>query len=179
MSFPEERTSEMTFEELDQALDDTPFLVSLGDGLEEELRIVIAGSAVGEVGTVQPDLEGMTEEEAQAIQGILAKCCPIEMDEKNQYELCFRDYIVYQVRNESYCGYDKEEVRHGRYLIRFESSKLLDRLGDIVPYVCQFEDGTYFPGKWVHYGIYTWQHTIDIISHNPPVIRKVSAEITA
>lgn len=179
MSLPEEQISEMTFEELDRALYDTPFLVSLGDGLEEELRIVIAGSSVGGEDAAQLDPEGLTEEEAKAIQGVLAGTRPIEMDEENQYELCFRDYIVYQIRNESYCGYDKEEVRHGRYLILFESSKLLDRLGDIVPYTCQFEDGTYFPGKWVHYGIYTWQHIIDVISHNPPVIRKVSSEITA
>ena len=38
----------MTFEMLDAALGDhAPFLLSLSDGLQEELRLVIAGAKVG------------------------------------------------------------------------------------------------------------------------------------
>ena len=34
----------------------------------------------------------------------------------------------------------------------------------------RFEDGSYYPGKWTHYGIYTQNHVIDVIAWREPMI---------
>lgn len=38
----------------------------------------------------------------------------------------------------------------------------------------QLEDGSYYPGKWTHYGVFSNNHIIDVISQQEPVIRKKS-----
>ena len=48
----------------------------------------------------------------------------------------------------------REEIRKGKYLIIFEKSKLLDSLVQMTD-ARKLEDGSYYPGKWTHYGIYT------------------------
>lgn len=163
----------MTFQELDQALGDhAPFLLSLTDGPQESLRLVIAPAAVGPAGSDVPDLEDMDPSTRETLQDILAKTRPIQADEGRQYEITFPGYILYQVRSESFCSFDPSEIRHGRYLITFERSKLL---ADLPKYTDaqQFPDGTFYPGPWVHYGIYCQNHVIDVISHCPPEIGEI------
>ena len=160
----------MIFEELDRIIGGhAPFLMSLSDGSREELRLVIAAAEVGESGADIPDFSDMGEATKKSLQEILAKTRPIEIDERRQYEICFQGYIIYQVRNESYCSFDPDEIRHGRYLITFEKSKLLSYLSSVTA-AAQLGDGSFYPGKWTHYGIYTQNHVIDVISHTPPVI---------
>ena len=160
----------MEFEELDRIIGDhAPFLISLSDGSQEELRLVIAGAEVGELGTNIPDFSDTDEATKKSLQEILAKTRPIEINERRQYEIYFQDYILYQVRNESYCSFDHDEIRRGRYLITFEKSKLLSYLSSVT-FVGQLSDSSFYPGKWTHYGIYTQRHVIDVISHIPPVI---------
>lgn len=71
------------------------------------------------------------------------------------------------MRNESFWSGDPNEVRHGRYLITFEKSKLLSHLEEITD-AQKLDDGAFYPGKWTHYAIYTQDHVIDVISHCPP-----------
>lgn len=108
------------------------------------------------------DIEGIDE--------ILARCKLIVPNQDASVEI-FENYIIYQVRNESYCSFDKDEIRHGKYLIIFEKSKLLDYLS-ISTDAQQLSDGTYYPDSWKHYGIYTQNHIIDVISHDEPKIYK-------
>lgn len=160
----------MEFEELDRIIGGhAPFLMSLSDGSREELRLVIAAAEVGELGANIPDFSDTDEATKKSLREILAKTRPIEINARRQYEICFQDYILYQVRNESYCSFDPEEIRHGRYLITFEKSKLLSYLSGVTD-AGQLDDGSFYPGKWTHYGIYTQNHVIDVISHIPPVI---------
>ena len=165
----------LSFEELDPMLGRyAPFLISLSDGLEEELRIVIAVSEVGEVGSAGgnlADFAGADKAGAQALRRILANARPIEMNENCLYEICFRDYIIYQIRNESFCSYNPDEIRHGKYLIIFEKSQMLSHLGAVTD-AQPFDDGSFYPGKWTHYGIYTQNHVIDVVSHCPPEISR-------
>ena len=51
---------------------------------------------------------------------------PLCPDENAKIELIFENYLLYQVRNESYCVFDADEVHSGTYLCTFERSKLLD-----------------------------------------------------
>ncbi len=163
---------EITFEALDRLLGDhAPFLMSLSDGMQEELHIIMAAAEVGEVGSSIPDFEGVDETTQQALHEVLADTRPIEINEHCLFEICFHDYIIYQIRNESFWSGDPHEVHHGKYLITFEKSKLLSYLTEITD-AQQLDDGSFYPGKWTHYGIYTQNHVIDVVSHCHPVITR-------
>ena len=72
----------LSFEELDLALGDhAPFLMSLSDGLQEELHVIISAAEVGNQGNNIPDFEDVDETTRQALQSILAKSRPIEINE--------------------------------------------------------------------------------------------------
>lgn len=160
----------LSFEELDLMLGNhAPFLMSLSDGLQEELHIIISAAEVGDLGDNIPNFEVIDETAKQALQGILANTRPIEINENCLFEICFYDYIIYQVRNESFWSGDPNEIRHGKYLIIFEKSELLSHLEEITD-AQQLEDGSFYPDEWTHYGIYTQNHVIDVISHCSPVI---------
>ena len=120
--------------------------------------------------------QGTQSEEAlpedARLQQILSHAHPLCPDETQTYEITFTDYILYQTRNESYCSYDPQEVRRGRYFLIFEHSRLLDTLPLLTD--CQMtQSGDAYPGRWTHYGIYCQNHIIDIISHTAPVIRNI------
>ena len=147
-----------------------PFLVSLQDEPDNELRIVLAMPFIGEKGAmIDEDMNN------KQIKRILEEAYPIIPDTENQYEILFRNYILYQTRNESFISLDTEEISSGSYLLLFEKSKLLNYL-ETVTDVQRFSDGGYYPGKWVHYGILTGNHVIDIISSESPVIRRIGSE---
>lgn len=161
--------TQTSFSEIDMILGSSaPFLVSLSDSLDGELRVVIAEASV-EVQEFIPALSDMEEGASEAVQNVLKRAHSVIPRESAQYEIAFRDYIMYQIRNESYCSFDSKEIRRGKYLITFEKSKLLSNLSNITDAQI-LSDETYYPGKWVHYGIYTQNHIIDVISHNVPRI---------
>ena len=163
----------LTFRTLDSKLGShAPFLVSLSDGLQEELHIIIADAVVGNLGDNIPNFGGTDKDTKQMLHKILEKSRPIEVNEQCTYEICFHDYIIYQVRNESFSSYDSEEIRHGRYLILFEKSKLLSHLCTVTD-AQRFDDGSYYPGEWKHYGIYTQNHIIDVIALNEPDVSMI------
>lgn len=79
---------------------------------------------------------------------------------------------MYQVRNESFCSYDSDEIRPGKFMIVFEKSKLLDYLM-VSTDACQLNDGTFYPGEWRHYGIYTQSHIIDVVALDEPKVFRI------
>lgn len=169
-------SKEISFYEADMAIGDrAPFLLSLSDDMWEELRIIISAACVGEVGENIPELADMDDKTADAVRGVLAKTRPITPDESKRYEIVFADYITYQIRNESYCSFYPDEIRHGKYLITFEKSRLLSNLSNITD-AQMLSDGSYYPGKWKHYGIYTQRHIIDVITHNAPTVTLLSGD---
>lgn len=92
----------------------------------------------------------------------------IKIKNKGIYEIIFEDYILYQVRNESFCVYDSEEIRKGDVFIIFEKSKLLERLSNPPENLligCHKQ-------QYRHYGIYCGDYIIDIVAFNEPKIRK-------
>lgn len=160
----------LSLEKLDLLLgEQAPFLMSLSDGSQGELHLTIAAAKIGEADSNIPEFEGADQAVQQTLGRILSASRPIEPKEHRLFEICFRDYIIYQIRNESFCSYDPEEIRHGKYLIVFETSKLLSHLDEITD-ARQFDGDSFYPGKWTHYGIYTQNHVIDVVSHCPPTI---------
>lgn len=95
---------------------------------------------------------------------------PLCPDENAKIELIFENYLLYQVRNESYCVFDADEVHSGTYLCTFERSKLLDYLPRAID-VHLIPDGTDAPASWKHYGIYTQNQIIDIVAPSESTVR--------
>ena len=98
-----------------------PFLLTLCEEDENELHITICCAKA------EPNAQTPSTGNA-ALDDILAHCTPLCPDENAKIELIFENYLLYQVRNESYCVFDADEVRGGTYLCTFERSKLLDYL---------------------------------------------------
>ena len=159
-------TADLEFGGSNDSLGTFAFVLNIED-IDNELKIVLSGYVKGEKGT------GVDEELDEAVKEILKESTAIYPSEDDVYEIIFPSYIIYQVRNESYCSWDDYEIRKGRHLIVFEKSRLLDYF-QIVTDSCQTEEGDFYPGEWKHYGVYGEDHIIDIITHENPIIKKIS-----
>lgn len=149
----------------DEKLDYAPFLMKTEE-TDGTLRFVVTLSKKEKV---DPD-----EVSEDYLKDILKNAYSLIPDSENVYEIIFESYILYQVRNESYCSFDSYEKGEGYYFIIFEKSRLLDILPVITD--CQIlSDGSCYPDKWKHYGIYCHDHIADIISCDEPVVRKIQS----
>ena len=104
----------------------------------------------------------------QPVASVVAKCRPIQPSSR-VIDIRFENYIMYQVRNESFCQFEPKSIRNGNYLATYEQSKLLEYLS-VATDVQQGDDGSFYPAPWVHYSIFTQNQVIDIISHCDPVL---------
>ncbi len=139
-----------------------PFLLTLSEDSENELHITLC-CAKAEANAQAPSTGNA------ALDGILARCTLLCPDESAKIGLVFENYLLYQVRNESYCVFDADEVRSGTYLCTFERSKLLDYLPRAID-VHLLPTGTDAPASWTHYGIYTQNQIIDVIAPSEPKV---------
>ena len=155
-------TWKATFTQADALLGDrAPFLSVLEESPDNELHIRINAAFVGEM---EPE---MLNDLSEPLIDIVSKCRPI-LPSNRVIDICFENYIMYQVRNESFCLADFE-VRQGRYLATCDQSFLLKHLSEITE-AQQGNDGSYYPAPWKHYSIFTQNQVIDIISHCEPVL---------
>ena len=143
-----------------------PFLLSLQDGPDNTLRIVIAFPMEGDEGT---NLDDFPKQYASKVEDMLVRSRPVYEDMEQVYEIVFEDYVIYQNRNESYTVWDNYEIRRGHYLVIFEKSRLLDYYENVL---FDFDDEETKRDKRKHYGIYTENHILDVISNSEPKIRK-------
>ena len=136
-----------------------PFLAKLQEVTENELHVTILGAAVGEAD------EGPCGD--PVLDQVLAGCKPIVPDPSRRVVVIFEDYILYQVRNESYAAYDASAEGTGTYLVQFEKSRFLDYFLTVTD-ACRLEDGSFYPAPWKHYAIFTQNHVIDVIAQAEP-----------
>lgn len=87
-----------------------------------------------------------------------------------EYRIVFKDYMMHLTRNESYTAWDNYEVRKGRYFVVFEKSRMLDFLDTVIIHT----DDHSWPGIGRHYGVYTCDHIIDVITAHEPEITQIS-----
>ncbi|MDO5096006.1 MAG: hypothetical protein Q4D65_05540 [Peptostreptococcaceae bacterium] len=142
-----------------------PFLIKMVEGEDNDIAFVISFAAKGEEG------ERVFDADNSALNKLLAESAPLYPDENNSYEIIFEDYVLHLTRNESFTTWDDYEIRHGRYLVVFERSRLLDSMSDFVECVLV---QSLCKNKNRHYGIYCQNHIIDIITPNEPIIRTCS-----
>ncbi len=155
-------TWKATFPQADALLGDrAPFLSVLEESPDNELHIRIHTAFLGEM---EPEmLDGLSDPVAD----VVFKCKPIQPSNR-VIDIRFENYILYQVRNESFSHIDHQE-RHGRYLATYEQSFLLNHLAEITD-AQQSDDGGFYPAPWKHYSVFTQNQVIDIISHCEPVL---------
>ena len=153
----------VTFPQADALLGDrAPFLSALDESPDNELHIRINAACVGDVKPKM--LDGLEPQ----IASVVAKCRPI-LPSSRVIDILFENYILYQVRNESYCHFDPKSARNGNYLAIYDKSSLLEYLL-IATDVQQGNDGDFYPAPWVHYSVFTQNQVIDIVSHCEPVV---------
>lgn len=156
----------LTFAQADEILakaSQAPFLKELKEEMENELHLVVLSAALGKA----------TERDSScgnsALEEVLSQCRPIIPDCSEKFVIVFEDYIVYQVRNESYTSYDDSEEKRGVYLLEFNKSGFLDYLSSATD-ACRLQDDSFYPGPWKHYGVYTQNHIVDVITQEEPKV---------
>ena len=151
----------------DIKMKNAPFLIKSEEGEDNSVRFTVALSICEDTKNTKVD-----NIEQNFLKDLLKNKFLILKDDKEVYEIVFERYILYQVRNESFCSKDDYDIQQGKFFIVFDKSRLLDMLHTITD--CQIAvNGDSYPGNWKHYGIYCQNHIIDIISHNEPVIKKL------
>jgi hypothetical protein len=127
-------------------------LVELRRGTRQELTIVVR-HATGHLGK---------EVVGRQISDIMSD--PIELADSDTFEIHFRRYFVYLVRDEA--GFPPEKDSHfdGTQFRRYQKSRFLDFVTET-----SFSDDVR-PHPLYHYGVYCLNDLIDVISPAPPVI---------
>lgn len=94
----------------------------------------------------------------------------VGVESGSTYKIIFENYMLHLTRNESYTAWDDYEIRKGQYFIIFEKSRMLDMLDTLIIHT----DDHSWPGIGKHFGVYTCDHIIDIISVYDPIIQKIN-----
>ena len=86
----------------------------------------------------------------------------------NIFEIIWESYIAYCVRNESYCGINKDdEIAVGKNFCIYSQSAFLN-------YISRGTLATVeYPGPFQHYGVVCQNHVIDVVSTHSPQIRRL------
>lgn len=140
-----------------------PFLDELKEIMDNELHLVVLGAAIRD--KTASDISC----ESPALAKILVGCKRIVPDRSQKFDIVFENYIMYQVRNESYSSIDPSSESAGTYLRIFDKSPFLNYLSFATD-VCQLKDGSFYPGPWKQYGIFTQNHIVDVISTEEPKV---------
>ena len=149
------------FGQENQEMRTAPFLIRAAEETNHALSVLVAMPVAKEKGEI-------IDAETSELNHLLSTCVPLSPDENNIYEIVFENYIFHITRNESYALQDSCENAKGKYLIVFDTSRLLDCLPQLVE---QSILEAYFPNGWKHYGIYCQNHIIDVIAAEEPRIQ--------
>jgi hypothetical protein len=83
------------------------------------------------------------------------------------FEVVWKRYVAYSVRNESYAQNDEYNVSTGRRFHIYSKSRFLDFIG----YATFASDG--YPGPIQHVGIGCEDHFVDVVSTEEPTVTPV------
>ena len=139
-------------------------LEQLIDTTDNELIIVISQTK-----KIEPFVNTHEDEK---LHNLLSKSMQLISDDTQTYKIYFENYIMYQGRNESYAYNSDDHISVGQGLILFEKSKLLDYYNDVIDVLVAMSMQQ--KSKLQHYGIYTLNNIIDVITFYEPVIEKVN-----
>ena len=141
--------------------DNMPYILNINDNVDNVLKIIVSLPYSGEKGFEASNTGNKDLDE------ILKKAYPILIDYNEIYEITFESYIMYQTRNESFTYPDENSKVLGEYFTIIKNSSYLKMVKNITFYNDIFDD------KYIHYGIFSWNHVVDIISAEEPKIVKL------
>ena len=141
--------------------DNMPYILNINDNVDNVLKIIVSLPYSGEKGSETSNTGNKDLDE------ILKKAYPVLIDYNKIYEITFESYIMYQTRNESFAYADENSKVLGEYFTIIKNSSYLKMVKSITFYNDIFDD------KYMHYGIFSWNHIIDIISAEEPKIAKL------
>ena len=141
--------------------DNMPYILNINDNIDNVLKIIVSLPYSGEKGSEASNTGNKNLDE------ILKKAYPVLIDYNEIYEITFESYIMYQTRNESFAYPDENSKVLGEYFTIIKNSSYLKMVKSITFYNDIFDD------KYMHYGIFSWNHVIDIISAEEPKIAKL------
>ena len=141
--------------------DNMPYILNINDNVDNILKIIVSLPYSGEKGSEASNTGNKDLDE------ILKKAYPVLIDYNEIYEITFESYIMYQTRNESFAYPDENSKVLGEYFTIIKNSSYLKMVKNITFYNDIFDD------KYIHYGIFSWNHVVDIISAEKPKIVKL------
>ena len=141
--------------------DNMPYILNINDNIDNVLKIIVSLPYSGEKGSEASNTGNKDLDE------ILKEAYPVLIDYNEIYEITFESYIMYQTRNESFAYPDENSKVLGEYFTIIKNSSYLKMVKSITFYNDIFDD------KYMHYGIFSWNHVIDIISAEEPKIVKL------
>ena len=141
--------------------DNMPYILNINDNIDNVLKIIVSLPYSGEKGSEASNTGNKNLDE------ILKKAYPVLIDYNEIYEITFESYIMYQTRNESFAYPDENSKVLGEYFTIIKNSSYLKMVKNITFY------NDIFDNKYMHYGIFSWNHVIDIISAEEPKIAKL------
>ena len=141
--------------------DNMPYILNINDNVDNVLKIIVSLPYSGEKGSEASNTGNKDLDE------ILKKAYPVLIDYNEIYEITFESYIMYQTRNESFAYPDENSKVLGEYFTIIKNSSYLKMVKNITFYNDIFDD------KYIHYGIFSWNHVVDIISAEKPKIVKL------
>ena len=141
--------------------DNMPYILNINDNVDNILKIIVSLPYSGEKGSEASNTGNKNLDE------ILKKAYPVLIDYNEIYEITFESYIMYQTRNESFAYPNENSKISGEYFTIIKNSSYLKMVKNITFYNDIFDD------KYIHYGIFSWNHVVDIISAEKPKIRKL------
>jgi len=141
--------------------DNMPYILNINDNIDNVLKIIVSLPYSGEKGSEASNTGNKDLDE------ILKKAYLVLIDYNEIYEITFESYIMYQTRNESFAYPDENSKVLGEYFTIIKNSSYLKMVKSITFYNDIFDD------KYMHYGIFSWNHVIDIISAEEPKIVKL------
>ena len=141
--------------------DNMPYILNINDNVDNVLKIIVSLPYSGEKGSEASNTGN------KYLDKILKKAYPVLIDYNEIYEITFESYIMYQTRNESFAYPDENSKVLGEYFTIIKNSSYLKMVKNITFY------NDIFDNKYMHYGIFSWNHVIDIISAEEPKIAKL------
>ena len=138
-----------------------PYILKICDSTNNILKIIVTLPLLGEKGSE------VTNTGNKELDEILKESYPVLINYNEIYEIVFENYIMYQIRNESFANPDENTKISGKYFVIIKNSSYLKMVKSITFYYDMFGD------RYTHYGILSWNHVVDIISAEKPKIRKL------
>ncbi len=135
------------------------YLTEIGEPTDNELRLVVWEASPG----------GETVFDASPLR--VTNVHPLEVTNYTRiFEIMWRQYVAYSVRNESYWWREEGEPKFSSHLYRRSESAFLQYVS-----ATTFANDEY-PGPLQHWALTTLHHCVDVVTNEPPQLRLLSPE---